>query len=87
MATRCTCESCQLFRTARQIGEDIDSLIGAVADVQERRGPDDQIVVDGWKLIDQMDAQMQAAHQRAKALARRQIAEHVGAHTEWVRGA
>lgn len=87
MATRCRCEPCQLEHEARQLGEDIDSLVRWVAQRQDQEGEQDELVVAGWRLIDQMDAQMQDAHRRAKALKGQHLKEHAGVHIEWLQGA
>ena len=89
MATWCRrCARCRLEHEAQQCGEDVDSLMRWVVQRLEQHGENDPHVLAGWKLIDQMDKQMQDAHQRAKALAHEHLKEHAGVHAhEWLQGA
>ena len=59
---------------AAQIAEDLDSLVGAVLDAEERRGPHHPQVVEGHALIRQWEAK------RTKLLAEAHAME-VGAWT------
>ena len=70
------CESCELFRVAARLGEAIDVRIAAAAYGQAQYGADHPEVQRAWRVVEAMERLMQATHNKARALARVQHAEH-----------